>query len=159
MWEDSLQTNTDNQGLQFAIMSFDANVRTCYNIIIMFIFLIVGRDSSVGIATGYGLGSPGIETQWGVRFSAPVQTSPGVHPASCKMGTSSFPGVKSGWDVTLTSHPLLVPQSRKGRAIPLLPIRTVRPVQSLSACTRVTFTLPQSLYKGDLYLTSVPVQG
>jgi len=23
----------------------------------------------------------------GARFSAPVQTSPGAHPASCKMGT------------------------------------------------------------------------
>jgi len=26
------------------------------------------------------------------RFSAPVQTGPGAHPASCKMGTGSFPG-------------------------------------------------------------------
>jgi len=30
----------------------------------------------------------------GVRFSAPVQTSPGAHPASYRMGTGSFPGVK-----------------------------------------------------------------
>ena len=30
----------------------------------------------------------------GARFSAPVQTGPGAHPASCKMGTGSFPGVK-----------------------------------------------------------------
>ena len=29
----------------------------------------------------------------------------------------------------------------------------------LSACTRLHFTLPQCLYKGALYLTSVPVQG
>jgi hypothetical protein len=29
-----------------------------------------------------------------VRFSAPVQTGPGAHPASCTMGTGSFPGVK-----------------------------------------------------------------
>ena len=28
------------------------------------------------------------------RFSAPVQTGPGAHPASCTMGTGSFPGVK-----------------------------------------------------------------
>jgi len=46
------------------------------------------------------------------------------------------------WGVTLTPHPLLVPWSRKGRAIPLLPLRAVWPVQSLSACTRVHFTLP-----------------
>jgi len=33
-----------------------------------------------------------------------------------------------------------VPGSWKGRAIPLLPLWAVRPVQSLSACTRVQFT-------------------
>ena len=75
-----------------------------------------------------------------MRFSAPVQTGPGAHPASCTMGTGSFPGVNSGRGVTLTPHPLLVPWSRKGRAIPLLPLLAVRPVQSLSACTRVHFT-------------------
>jgi hypothetical protein len=32
------------------------------------------------------------------------------------------------------------PQCLYSRAIPLLPLWTVRPVQSLSACTRVTFT-------------------
>jgi len=40
MWEDILQTHIGNQGFQFAIMSFDANVRTYYNISMMFIFLI-----------------------------------------------------------------------------------------------------------------------
>jgi hypothetical protein len=62
--------------------------------------------SSVGIAIAYGLDGPGIETRWGMRFSAPVQTGPGAHPASCTMG--SFPGVKSGRGVTLTLYPLLV---------------------------------------------------
>ena len=42
--------------------------------------------------------------------------------------------------MTLTPHPLLVPWSRKSRAIPLLPLWAVRPVQSLSACTRVQFS-------------------
>jgi hypothetical protein len=28
------------------------------------------------------------------RFSAPVQTGPGAYPASCTMGTGSFPGIK-----------------------------------------------------------------
>jgi len=74
------------------------------------------------------------------RFSVPVQTGPGAHPASCTMGTASFPGVKSGRGETLTPHPLLVPWSRKSRAIPLLPLWAVRPVQTLSACTRVHFT-------------------
>jgi len=70
---------------------------------------LVGRDSSVGIATGYGLDGPGIESRWRRDFSTPVQTGPGAHPASCTMGTGSFPGLKSGRGVTLTPHPLLVP--------------------------------------------------
>jgi hypothetical protein len=98
-----------------------------------------GPGSVVGIATGYRLDGPGIESRREARFSAPVQTGHGAHPASCTMGTGSFPGVKSGRGVTLTSHPFLVPWSRKGRAIPLL-LWAVRPVQSLSACTRVHFT-------------------
>jgi hypothetical protein len=69
----------------------------------------VGRDSSVGIATDYGLESPGIESLWKMGFSAPVQTGPGTQSASCTMGTRSLPGVKIGRGVTLTPKPLLVP--------------------------------------------------
>jgi len=54
----------------------------------------VGRDSADGIATGYELDGPGIQSRWGARFSAPIQTGPGAHPASCAMGTRSFPGIK-----------------------------------------------------------------
>jgi len=58
-----------------------------------FIKVLCGPGSSVGIATRYG---------WTVRrsnpsearFSAPVQTGPEAHPASCTMGTGSFQGVK-----------------------------------------------------------------
>jgi len=81
-----------------------------------------GPGSVVGIATGYGLDDPGIESQWGARFSAPVQTGPGAQSAFCTMGTGSFPGVKSSRGVTLTPHPLLVSWSRKSRAIPPLPL-------------------------------------
>jgi hypothetical protein len=97
-------------------------------------------NSVVGIATGYGQDGPGIESRWGRDFphlsrpalgpiQPPVQWVPGL-----------IPRVKSGQGVTLTPHPLLVPWSRKSRAIPLLPLCAVRPVQSLSACTRVHFT-------------------
>jgi len=90
-----------------------------------------------------------------VRGSNPVggeifHTCPdGANPASCTMGTGYFPGVKSGRGVTLTPHPLLVPWSRKSRAIPLLPLWVVRPVQSFSACTRVhfIFTLLETYYQ------------
>ena len=99
-----------------------------------------GSGSSVGIATELRSGRSGDRIPVRARFSAPVQTGPGAHSASCIMGTGSFPGVKSGRGVTLTPHLLLVPWSRKSRAIPLLHLWTVLPIQSLSACTRVHFT-------------------
>ena len=57
-------------------------------------YTIQARDSAVGTATRYGLDGPGIESRWGARVSAPVQTGPGAQPVSCTMGTGSFPGVK-----------------------------------------------------------------
>ena len=56
--------------------------------------MIVDRDSSVGIATRYGLDGTGIESRWEARFSAPIQTDSRAHPASYTMGAGSFPGVK-----------------------------------------------------------------
>ena len=57
----------------------------------------VGRDSSVGIATRYGLDGQGIESRGGgrrARFSAPVLTGRGAYPASYTTTTGSFPGVQ-----------------------------------------------------------------
>ena len=106
-----------------------------------------------------------IESPWGTRFSARVQTGSGAQPASCTISKESFPGVKSGQGVTLAPHPyycrgqervelylkyLSVPY-RLYRAsvsvqrctltlsIPPLPLSVVRPLQSLSACTTVHF--------------------
>ena len=92
-------------------------------------------------------------------LSAPVQTGPGAYPVSCTMGTGSFPGVKRSRGVTLTPHPLLVSWSRKGSAVPLLPLWAVRLIQSLSSCTRVYFTLPQCLYEGALTLPQCLYKG
>jgi len=66
-------------------------------------------------------------------------------PASCTVDTGSFPGLESGRGVKLTAHPLLVLWSWKIKAIPLLPLWAVRPVQSLSACTRVHFSFTDTL--------------
>ena len=71
-----------------------------------------GPGSVVGKANGYGLDGPGIESRWGGRdFPHLSRPALGAHPASCTMGTGSFPGVKSGRCVTLTPYPLLVPCS------------------------------------------------
>jgi len=53
----------------------------------------------MGIATRYGLDGPEIESLWGARFSAPIQTD----PVSCTMGTGSFPGAKRPGSVV--GHP------------------------------------------------------
>ena len=61
--------------------------------------------SSVGIATGYGLDSPGIKSQWGRDFphlSRPA-LGPTQHPVQWVLGLSR--GVKSGQGVTLTPPP------------------------------------------------------
>ena len=57
------------------------------------------RGSNVGrVAQWYSdwlrFGRSGDRIQVGARFSAPVQTGPGAHPASCTMSIGSFPGVK-----------------------------------------------------------------
>ena len=54
----------------------------------------MGRGSAFGIATRYGLGGPGIKSRWGRGLPHPSRPALGAHPASCTMGTGSFPGVK-----------------------------------------------------------------
>ena len=104
--------------------------------------------SIVGIATGYGLDGLGIESRW--RRDFPHLSRPALEPTqpSLQWVAGLSRGVKSGRDVTLTPHPLLVPWSRKDRAIPLLPVWAVRPAQNPSACTA-----PQCLYRAP-----VPIQ-
>ena len=72
----------------------------------------LGRDNSVGITIRYGLDGPGIESRWEARFSPPVQSVHGAHPASYTMGTGSLPGVKRpGCDAD--HPPYLVPRLKK----------------------------------------------
>ena len=52
------------------------------------------RQSSVGIATRYGLDGPGTESRCGARFSANRPDRPWGPPSLVYMGTGSFPGVK-----------------------------------------------------------------
>jgi hypothetical protein len=54
------------------------------------------------------------------RFSAHVQTDPGAYPATCTMGTGSFPGIKRpgrGVDPPSTS----IPEVKERVELPLLP--------------------------------------
>jgi hypothetical protein len=109
----------------------------------------VGRVAQSVQRLSYGVDGTGIESRWGggARFSAPVQTGPGAHPASCTMGTRSLPGVKSGRDVTLTPHSLLVPRSRR---------RITCFKNCMKTHTDVVFpcVIPTSLSHGAISLTS-----
>ena len=100
------------------IRMFPSNETSLLYIIDWPIYNICGPGSSVGIATEVRAGRSGIESRW-VRDFPPVQTGPGAHPASYKMGTGSFPVVECGRNVLLTTRALLVPRSWKSTAIPL----------------------------------------
>ena len=73
----------------------------------------MGTESSVGIASRYGVGRSGDRIPVGARFSASVQTGPRAHPASYTRDTGSLSRGFSAWGVALTSHVLLAPRLRK----------------------------------------------
>jgi hypothetical protein len=93
-----------------------------------------GRDSSVGIATGYGLDGLGIESGWGRDFSHPSRPAVGPTQPPVTIGTESSPVVKRPERGAYHS-PLLAPRLRMSRAIPLLPVRV------LGACYRANVLL------------------
>ena len=76
---------------------------------------------------------PGTNSGGGKNFRT-CPDGPWGPPSLLYNGYRVFPGGKRGRGVKLTTQPLLVPWSRKSRAIPLLPLL------GRTACSRVTFT-------------------
>ena len=79
---------------------------------------LMGRNSSVGIATRYGLDCQGIESRWGEIFRTRPDR-PWVPPSFLKNGYRiSFPGVKrpggGRGGVALTTETHLAPRLKKG---------------------------------------------
>ena len=121
-----------------------------------------GSGSSVGIKTGYRLDGPEIESRGGGEILHTCPDRSWGPSGLLYSGYRVFPGVKCGRGVTLTTHLLLVPWSRKSRATPLLPLwpyglyRASVPVQysytSTSPIGRTACTEPQCLCKGALFL-------
>ena len=97
-----------------------------------------GPGSVVGIATGYGLDGPGSNAGGG-EIICNCPDRPWDPPSLLYNGYRVFPGDKKRPGRNAEPSPLLVPWSWKSRAITLLPLWAVRPVQILSACKRVHF--------------------
>jgi hypothetical protein len=63
------------------MLSFSDNAQACLSVYLyiliyilmslIFLFILVGRDSAVGIGSRYGLDGPGIESRWGRYFLHP----------------------------------------------------------------------------------------
>jgi hypothetical protein len=105
------------------------------------------RSSSVGIATGYGLDDPGIESRWGRDFSHTSRQvlGPTQPPVQCVLGLSQM---QSGRGVMLTTHTLLVPRSRKVRAISLpTPVQTCNGTAFTALITSDLIHINYRIYK------------
>jgi hypothetical protein len=100
----------------------------------------MGRDSSVGIATRYGLDGPGDRIPLELRYSARVPTGPGANSAPCKMGTG-FPRRLKLPDHGVYHPPHLAPRLKKEYSY------TSTPLWAFIACSRVNFTCTFYIYK------------
>jgi hypothetical protein len=74
------------------------------------------------LTTDWTTGADPRQGQWSFPLTSVSRPALKIHPASYSVGTvGPFPGVKRGLDVTLTTHPRLVPRSVVSRSyIPLL---------------------------------------
>jgi hypothetical protein len=126
------------QVLIYAIVN---NTEDEYKFFVGVIQTVRGPASVVGIATGYGLDGPGIESLWGeIFFTCPDR--PWDPPSLLYKGNRVFPGDKE----------------RPGRgAVPSPPSSVVVMKESSYTSTppmgRTACTEPQWLYKDALYLT------
>ena len=73
---------------------------------------MVGRDTSVGIATRYALDGPGIESRWGRDFSHTSRLALGPTQPPIQWVPVLSRG-QSGRGVALNTHPHLVPRLKK----------------------------------------------
>ena len=80
------------------------------------VFVLLLRKGGTVYCSSYSdslrAGRSGDRIPVGARFSAPVQTGSGTHPASYTMGTGSFPEVERP-RVALATHPYLESRLKK----------------------------------------------
>jgi len=100
-----------------------------------------GPDSVVGIATGYGLDGPGIESRWERDFLHLSRTAlgPTQPPVQWVPGLTRGQRAAGAWRWPLTPFSSVVKKEQSSTSTPRMGRRS---------CTE-----PQCLYKGALYLT------
>jgi len=76
----------------------------------------------------------GLNPGGGARFSAPVQTAPGAHPASYTMGTGSLPGGK------VARHGIDHPPLSSAKVKERVELYLYSPLWAFVACSGVNFT-------------------
>ena len=93
-----------------------------------------GRDSSVGIATRYGLVGPGMESRWGRDFPHPSGPALGpTHPP-----IQWVPGLSSG--VKQPGRGVDHPPPSRTELKERVEVYICSPFWAFMACARVTFT-------------------
>ena len=122
-------------GLDLHIQSTQTQYRNSIRSLLFLLHVLVGgRDSSVGIATGYGLEGPGIESRWGRDFPHPSRPALGPTQPPVQWVPGRFPGGKAAGRGPLTTQPTQRRGYRKSRAVHLLPF------WAFVGCCRVKFT-------------------
>ena len=101
-----------------------------------------GPGSLVGIATGYGLDGPGIESRWVGEIFRTCQNRPWGPPSLLYNGYRVFPGGKERPGRDADPSPPSSSVVMKGKSY------TSTPRMGRTACTE-----PHCLYKGALYLS------
>ena len=84
----------DNVALRHGFLGVLGPTRHYHSTKVPFSPLCFGLGKRSQYADSLRAGRSGDRIPVGARFSAPFQTGPVAHPASCSMGTGSFPGVK-----------------------------------------------------------------
>jgi hypothetical protein len=99
-----LSSNTKSTGRGRPCLIFIQQILVYGRFLILVCFSAARRDSSVGIATHYGLEDPGIESRWRQNFPHPSRPALGLTQLPIQW-VRVFPGV-SGRGVASTTHPI-----------------------------------------------------
>jgi hypothetical protein len=140
---------------QAYIKQANISIWLLFSSLMIILSLIIQSDISFALVAAYG---PGQRSRYSESlrtgrsgdlipveaiFSVAVQAGPGVHPASCTIGTVSLSWGQGGRGVALTTHTNLAPTLKKEKSY------TSAPSWVIVACSRVniTFTFVAAFFR------------